>query len=148
MSEEPTIHDRIAALYAAAEAGDPTAYGRVDELVADRNEQVYYAATAAVDALDSFLYESGEHLTCGEIEAMARLYEALGQEVAFLDKESSHVAHDEEGDDHWQGDEVVDPCTRCGHSAEDHGGGPGEGEYPDQPCGECDCDRWTEEEQA
>lgn len=43
--------------------------------------------------------------------------------------------------------EVIDPCARCGHSAEDHGGGPGEGEYPDLPC-DCGCDRWTEEGSA
>lgn len=41
-------------------------------------------------------------------------------------------------------EDVVDPCARCGHSAEDHGGGPGEGEYPDLPC-DCGCSRWTEE---
>lgn len=39
---------------------------------------------------------------------------------------------------------IEDPCARCGHSAADHGGGPGEGEYPDLPC-DCGCDRWTEE---
>jgi hypothetical protein len=42
-------------------------------------------------------------------------------------------------------DEVIDPCRRCGHSAAAHGGGPGEGEYPDLPCDDCNCTRWTEE---
>ena len=41
--------------------------------------------------------------------------------------------------------EVEDPCARCGHSAKAHGGGEGEGEYPDLPCDDCDCDRWTDE---
>lgn len=39
----------------------------------------------------------------------------------------------------------VDPCANCGHSAADHGGGDGEGEYPDLPCVECGCGKWTEE---
>jgi hypothetical protein len=44
-------------------------------------------------------------------------------------------------------DEEDDLCTRCGHSSESHGGGDEDGEYPDLPCGECDCDRWSDEEQ-
>ena len=142
------VHEEIAALNAAEERGEEIDLARLDERIADRNEEVYAAALAVADDLFNFLVESGEHLTCAEIETMAGLYEALGRNEdakALIDPDNAHASHDEEGDMHFT---PKDPCARCGHSAEAHGSGEDEGEYPDQPCDECDCDRWTEEEQA
>lgn len=42
-------------------------------------------------------------------------------------------------------DEDRYPCSRCGHGSAKHGGGDEDGEYPDLPCDECGCDRWSEE---
>lgn len=66
--------------------------------------QIEKAATAACDALFYFAIESGEHLTCTEIETLVALYRILGRDVEadeILSADASHATSDEEGDEHY-----------------------------------------------
>lgn len=105
-----TIHEEIAALQAATDHDTDMGMRleRLDELVADRNEDVYIAAKNAAAELRAFAFESSEHLTCGEFEALLALYEALGENVTTWRYESGHAMLDDEGDEHYIGDENPD----------------------------------------
>lgn len=70
----------------------------------NRDTKIIEAANDVCSALFDFAVESGEHLTCLEIDTLAALYRALGRDEAakdILDRRSSHALHDEEGDDHY-----------------------------------------------
>lgn len=127
--------------------------------------------------LDVYLDEAGwdgqhQHIyftTKRDAEAAGRLIEArvrerVGDGDQTLDWSVYKITpfasfHDRPGDlakiangyaEEWLEGLDLDPedaCTRCGHSSESHGGGDEDGEYPDLPCDECDCDRYSDEEQ-
>lgn len=71
--------------------------------IADRDD-LLDAINTTLDALLDFACESGEHLTCSEIESLAALYRVAGREddaAAILAPESSHVYNEEEDDQHY-----------------------------------------------
>ena len=66
--------------------------------------RVTVAAADACSALaDALTEDLAGRLTCSEVEAVARLYRALGLPNIAADVIEQHAEADEEGDDHWQG---------------------------------------------
>lgn len=63
------------------------------------------AADHMTSAINDALMDAGQHFSCTEYESILNVYRALGYDVSeLLGPESGHVRGDEEGDDHWTGE--------------------------------------------
>lgn len=56
------------------------------------------------DTLGGYTAEAGVHFTCSEAETVAAVLRAGGRSDAAEDWISGHADGDDEGDDHWTGD--------------------------------------------
>lgn len=78
--------------------------------MATATEQAYQADEATADALGrlyDFASFTGGAWSCGEVEALAHVLRAFGMDEAaeaLTADDSTHVASDEEGDDHYRED--------------------------------------------
>lgn len=67
------------------------------------NEGITAAATALVNEAGDAFFDNAERFTCSEIEAVAHLVRAVGQDWADSLVEA-HAVGDDEGDSHYRPD--------------------------------------------
>lgn len=68
------------------------------------SERLVQAVNDFLDTIYDFALESGEHITCREMNSLADLYRAAGRSEEARDVIEAHGLTDEEGDDHYTGE--------------------------------------------
>jgi len=66
-----------------------------------KTERAAIDALAAMEQASTTWWDLGEHMTCGEAEAVAHFFAVFGHDEVAADVLDGHAEEDEEGDAHW-----------------------------------------------